>query len=293
MKITNELGLPASLIAVLHNDGYDENTKENEISVTQLIDSPKVRLLSRLHKDELEQDASESLWMLLGSAIHSVMERAKNPKYIIEKRMELPVGNYILRGKPDLYDIESGELQDWKITSVWSYIFKDRPTGKTKSWTEQLNIYAYLLGKSGHNVRSLTNNLILRDHQRSKAKADADYPAVPFVSVTQKLWTTEQVEQFIFDRVKIHSEAEKVSDLQSLVCGPYEKMTKESVFSIYKEGSKAKSSTKNCSSLEEAQAYIKPLAEKYEIRERPGADVRCLDYCPVRAYCNHAKGIQI
>lgn len=291
MNITNKLMLPESLISVLEADTYDYSDNPNAISVGELIDSPKVRILKKQYADQIEQDASESLWLLLGSAIHSVMERAKNPNYVIEKRMEEKIGKWTLRGKPDLFDTKTGEIQDWKVTSVWTVVYGSRKP----EWTKQLNIYAWMIRKHGDPVLSLVNNLILRDHSKTEAKRSADYPAIPFVSIKQELWSNEQTERLIAERLKLHGAQENIDDPQELVCSPEEMWTRESKWAIYKEAKlsnpKARAE-KICATKEDAEAYIKPLAEKYAIKERPGADARCEDYCPVRAFCSHAKSLK-
>ena len=44
------------------------------MSVTQLIDSPRVRVLQEKHNDEMERDISESIWSTLGTAMHHLFE---------------------------------------------------------------------------------------------------------------------------------------------------------------------------------------------------------------------------
>ena len=52
MKITNKFNLPDFVVEVLTNSDYTRG--ESHISVTQLIDSPRIRILQRMHDDSME-----------------------------------------------------------------------------------------------------------------------------------------------------------------------------------------------------------------------------------------------
>ena len=75
MKITNKLNLPPAIYNAVCNDTYD--THENVYSATTLLKDPCEIILINRHAAEIEEDASESLYALLGSALHEVLERAK------------------------------------------------------------------------------------------------------------------------------------------------------------------------------------------------------------------------
>jgi hypothetical protein len=69
--ITNKLNLPETIYkACLH----DSHRVAGDISVSQLIDSPRIRILKKKHK--YEEDVSDRLYMLLGTALHHILERA-------------------------------------------------------------------------------------------------------------------------------------------------------------------------------------------------------------------------
>ena len=73
MELTNKYHLPLPLYKAISNDQY---VKRGDISVTSLIDSPKVNALRKLHYDEIVEDAIDNVWSLLGSSVHHVIERA-------------------------------------------------------------------------------------------------------------------------------------------------------------------------------------------------------------------------
>lgn len=126
------------------------------ISVTELIDSPKVSVLRRLHKDTVtkDNDISNDMWIFFGHASHYVVEQAVlyNPDDIISEKLlsaEFKIDGHpepvTLYGTPDMFIRSLGELNDLKFTSVWSWVFQDEKT----SWSAQLNVYAWLIENIG------------------------------------------------------------------------------------------------------------------------------------------------
>lgn len=69
--ITNKHGLPDTLVRAV---SYDTHRVVGTISVTTLIDAPKIRYLKQLH--DYEVDVSELLYALMGTALHNILERA-------------------------------------------------------------------------------------------------------------------------------------------------------------------------------------------------------------------------
>ena len=59
MKITNLTNLPDPVVKALSKDNYSRG--ESQISVTTLIDCPRVRLLREEHDDEISEDVSVKL----------------------------------------------------------------------------------------------------------------------------------------------------------------------------------------------------------------------------------------
>lgn len=53
----------------------DRHRTYGDISVTQLIDAPQIRFLKKEHV--IEEDVSDRLWMLFGTAMHHILERAE------------------------------------------------------------------------------------------------------------------------------------------------------------------------------------------------------------------------
>lgn len=212
MIVTNSKALPEPIhMAIKYGDKYDGY---GTLSVTTLIEPPKQWILKKKHADDIHVDVSEMMWAMFGSACHSFIEGAKlsdKSRYVIEKRMRYIVDDTTVSGKMDLLDlngatfdpstmiIRGGKIWDYKVSSVWSYIFRD----EKDAWIKQLNFYATLLRNVGfvftqedvdngdnivlgHAVPANTPVrvypseasivLIMRDWQRKKAEYEIDYP---------------------------------------------------------------------------------------------------------------------
>ena len=81
MRITNKTNLPQSFLDFARSDKYSRGNAD--ISVTSLIDSPKVRIMKEHYDDQMEIDAVDMVWSLFGTAVHSVLEQSNSSKKII------------------------------------------------------------------------------------------------------------------------------------------------------------------------------------------------------------------
>ena len=67
-------------------------------SVTQLIDSPRVRILRKEHDDEIFEDASDMLWSVLGTSVHHMFEQHQLED-IVEERLYAEVDDWVIMGR--------------------------------------------------------------------------------------------------------------------------------------------------------------------------------------------------
>ena len=72
--LTNKFNLPKTLVQAV---ALDTHRVSGTISVTTLIDSPQIRMLKSKH--DYEVDVSEGIYALMGTALHSVLERGNMP----------------------------------------------------------------------------------------------------------------------------------------------------------------------------------------------------------------------
>ena len=286
MNITNNHNLPQSFVNFARNDKYSKG--QSDISVTTLIDSPRVRLLREAKSSEMTSDAADMIWPLFGTAVHHILESASEDEgVVLEERLYATVNDWILSGAVDHQRIEGNSISitDYKVTSVWSVIH-----GKIE-WEQQLNCYAFLAQKSkGMKVKSLQICAILRDWNRREAERRDDYPQAPVILVDIPMWPDTKRIEYIRDRVEMHQDAQINFDLAQMfsLCSDEERWKRGEAWAVKKKGNKrAQRVFDNEASAEE---FMKDK-ENLEIEHREGEYVRCKgDYCGVANFCSQFKG---
>jgi hypothetical protein len=277
MIITNKFDLPSSVLNALHRPTYSKGNAH--ISCTELLNSPRIVQLKRKHWEDIEQDASEMVWQLFGSAIHQILEHGKGENHIIEERLFAEFSGWVLSGAIDLQTVtpDGIEISDYKTCGSYSVV------NEKADWTYQLNIYAHLLETVKKiPVTKLSIVAIVRDWT-ARDTGRENYPQAPIVTIPIKLWSPEEREAFIQSRLTAHSSAMFEADTEGTLpeCSPEEMWEKPSTWAIKKEGGvRAKSvhSTK-----EEAEVN---LTKGYFIEHRPGERTRCKSYCQVSKFCS-------
>ena len=287
MKLTNKYNLPQTFVNVLHRNTYTKG--KAHASVTELISSPRITQLRKLHWDDIEEDVADKVWAIFGTAIHAVLELGKDENHVIEQRLHANVDGWDISGAIDLQRMEPDGVVvcDYKTTGAWA-VMNDK-----KDWEQQLNIYAWLVEKVKKTpVKSLEIIAIIRDWSRRDAQVKEGYPEAPIKVIDVPLWSFEDRENFIKERVRLHSNAsfalETGSDLPE--CSPSEMWEKETVWAVRKVGNVRAKAV--CREEEVAKAMVEELGKGYEIEVRPGERTRCANFCQVKDFCEQWKSYQ-
>ena len=282
MQITNHHNLPTTIILALKRPQYTKG--KSNLSMTELLNSPRIVQLKRKHWDSLTEDAAGMVWSLFGTALHNILEHGKDDHHIVEERVFAEIDGMTISGAIDLQEVEEDGiiLSDYKTTNAWSVI------NEKQDWHNQLNGYAFLVEKTkGVKVKKLQIVAIIRDWTGREAKQKDTYPQAPIVVIDIPLWSFDAREQYIRDRIHTHTEAffEMETDGDIAPCTPDEMWEKQEKFAIKKDGGvRAKSVHDN---LQEAELL---LPEKgYHIEHRPGERTRCQNYCQVNQFCTQWK----
>lgn len=219
MKITNKTNLPEAIVRAVTNDSY--NRGEADFSVTQLLSPPRAEALKETYKDQIEEDASGRIFSLLGQATHVILERSARPGLdLVEERFFGKFGEYVLSGQVDLLETDSGVLSDFKVTKAYPFSNKGGK-GQKPEWLQQLNMQLELLRMNGLDAKKIQIVGILRDWDKkcldpsNKMKYMAGYPLAEIVFVDIPIWTREEAQKFIHERIKAHVDAKKVLPLCS------------------------------------------------------------------------------
>lgn len=284
MKLTNKYNLPQTFVNVLNRPTYTKG--KAHLSATEIINSPRIVQLKKIHWDNLEEDVADKVWAIFGTAIHAVLELGKDDHHIIEQRLHANVDGWDISGAIDLQRVEDDGIivADYKTTGAWA-VMNDKP-----EWEQQLNIYAWLVEKVKKvPVKRVEIIAIIRDWSRKDAEKKEGYPKAPIETINVPLWTFEQRENFIKERIQLHSNAlfaaETSDDLPE--CSPSEMWEKPAFWAVRKIGNKR--ATAVLDTEDKALAKIEELGKGYEVEFRPGERTRCANFCQVRDFCGQWK----
>lgn len=196
MNYFDDIGLPEQVLLAVMNDDYDgPKPYENKISVSTLLDSPLQRLVTAANYGDINVPLSNRLWTLRGSAIHHILERGAKEEDLYEERLDIDFDGITITGKFDYYAANDKHLMDWKETT--SYNLKSGIS--FKKHIEQLNIYAYMLRKTGFEVDKISNVYFVRDYFKNQHNAPAGV-----VVKTWPIMSDEDVEALMRERIAHH-----------------------------------------------------------------------------------------
>lgn len=274
MKLTNNLRLPQLMVSAVSNDSYTKG--DADFSVTELLTPPQLRRLRIEHHDELEEDVADRIWSLLGSSVHHVIERAglRSLASLNEVTVMADYEGFKIKGQADHVALDEGTLYDFKVTSVW----KVRNNIPAPEWIEQTNIYRRLLEREiGLFIDAVAIIAILRDWSRNEAANTSGYPQAQVVRLDIPLWTPEQTDAFILERIAQHTAPEPQP------CTDAERWIKPAKYAVMKRGNMR--AVRLFDTSHEADLLAASSASLY-VEYRPGQAVRCQNWCPVSRWCS-------
>ena len=284
MIITNQFGLPKPFENIAKNPNYSKG--KAHISATSLLNSPKIVTLLKKYDDELEQDVSDMIWSIFGSAVHNVLEKGADEHNIVEQRMFAEVDGWHVSGAIDLQVVDSDgiHIKDYKTTSVWA-VMNDKP-----EWEQQLNIYAWLVSKNKQvPIKSLQIVAILKDWSKREAERKPEYPQKNVALVDIPLWTFEEQDAFVRGRIAKHSAADFAMETNGELpeCTSQEMWEKPTQYALTKVGNTRAKALYDSKEL--AEAALNDAGGGHFIQERKGERTRCKDYCLVNKWCKQYK----
>ncbi len=286
MKITNKHNVPETLVALASRDYYSKG--KSDYSVTEIISPPRIQRLRRLHHEEMEQDVSDMLWQLLGSALHVVAERGVAEGHITEERLIAEVDGVKLSGAIDIQKVESDgvTITDYKFTSAWA-LRQDKP-----EWEAQQNIYAWLVETvKGQKVKGIQICALVRDWSRREASVKPSYPQAPIQVLELPLWDSSYTEQYIKERIEAHRMSKVQADWGDELppCSDDERWVRETKYAVMREG--RKTAIRVFDTQHEADELA--VKEKGYVEIRKGEAIRCTgNFCGVAQWCSQYQRSQ-
>jgi len=317
VKWTNKHNLPEQFKNALL---VDEHVSLGDISVTQLIDAPQIRMLKKANSYEI--DIMDLVGMAMGTGLHTILERGdmkgtfdsralqraagilrkygedKGADYlhkiikdnlkeiidedvIVEKTMTIEVLGWVVSGTMDRFIQSVKELNDYKMTGASAVMF---PEAK-KLWDAQLNIYAEMLRELGFEVDKAVIIAVLKDFSKMKILSNKDYPKTPVIQHEVKLIDRSVLKKYIEGRVRLHQRAEAG---ESIPCTKKDMWAKPDMYKVFIN--KGKRALRTLLSKKEADAYVESNGFRYpkplEIKFKPSEPFRCANgYCAVSEVC--------
>jgi hypothetical protein len=233
VKLTNKFNIPQTFVNVLERPTYTKG--KAHLSVTQLINSPKIVALTQKFDADLEQDVSDMVWSIFGTAIHGVLEHGKDENHIVEERLHATLDGWRISGAIDLQikDDAGLSIRDYKTTSAWGVM------NEKVEWEQQLNIYAWLVETVKKTpIIDIGIVAIIRDWSRRDAAKNENYPPAPVKEIPIRLWTYEEQTTYIKHRIGLHSACEFAMETDEDLppCTPDEMWERPTTWALKKVG---------------------------------------------------------
>lgn len=286
MKTTNVHNIPETFVRFRNNNAYSKG--DADLSVTTLIDSPKVSMLRSKHAGDAEEDISEQIMSILGTAVHNVLESGAGDDDIVEQRLYVVQSGITWSGQIDLMEpIGDGwRLSDYKTCSAFA--IKKNPDGK-QEWAKQLNLYGLLAARNGYTVSSLEVVAIIRDWTRSLAERDPSYPQSAVLRIEIPMWSESEVMKYAAERISAHK-SDRLSQ-----CTPEEMWESKPVYAVHKNTKSGLRIRAHRVLDDEAEANDLALevGQGAIVKRRPGKRARCEgNYCGVSEFCEQFSSYQ-
>lgn len=293
MKVTNVMGLPKPFVEAATND---HEYTEGRYSVTEVLGGTCEAILKRRHADDIEEDVSDRVWAILGTAVHEILRQAEASDTQMQEnwlsvKLEGLASGYELSGIFDLYDDSTGTVTDYKNAGTIKWQKQD-----FEDYRMQTLLYCWLLQQIGFAAWNGEIVMILRDWSKGKAKFDKDYPQqqVQRVSFHFSDKDMEEAEEFVYMWFIMVKHEETVPDDCLEPCTPEQRWHRPNKYAVTKDGNKR--ATRVFDDPDEASALCDELSEKtgkpHHVEVRVGGDAKCESYCPVAEFCPYWKGLQ-
>jgi len=277
ITFTNKNNLPEPIFNALCSSDYDQD--DAFISTTRLIDAPFLWWCDK--NLDVEVDAIERFWALDGTSIHYILEKSGS-KFITELRLHTEVLGKILSGKADIYDHRNKKIADYKRVMKSMLRFKSYKP----EWVKQLNVLAFLFRSNGFQVNELSIYALIRDYTKAD-RYNPEYPPIPFSEVKIPLWSYEEQEAYVNQRMKLFIDI--LNNPKPEPCSEEERWTQQAKYAVKKPT--AKQAFKLFDDAKQAYDFIINKPE-YIVEKRKGKHMRCDEYCAYKSKCPLYKDVK-
>jgi len=274
--VTNKHNLPQALVNFANSKNKGSYV-ENRYSVTELLMPTREIQLYRLHYREIEEDVSDIVAALFGTAAHKILE--ENADGNAEVKFEVEFDGCTIVGVSDL--ITDDAIEDYKFTSVSKIQRKD-----FEDWRLQGLAYAWLnYLKTGEVKRKLRFHAFLKDWSKLKSAVVTDYPVSPLYTYVYDIQDSDYdyIEKYVKDKL------DDIRYNKNPVCSESDRWYTGDKYAVYKKVGDARAAYVT-DSEEDAHNYItNKCSGAGEIQVRKGESLKCKYYCKVCKWCYGGK----
>jgi hypothetical protein len=237
------------------------------------------------HWDSLEDDVSDRLWAIWGTAVHTLLEQEGENDFT-ELDMSHKIGGITVTGRIDNYDMQNGVICDYKTASVYKVKFND-----FSDWKKQGLIYAWLLWKNGFQVNRCRFIALLKDHSKTDVGRDRQYPQNPVFVYEFPVNFMElfKIDGFIRRKVEAYQQYVSLSDDGIPPCSGEERWEKPPKYAVMKKG--LKRAVKLFDDEQQASLLASSKGEGYFVEYRQGESIKCRSFCLCSSYCNFYRDL--
>ena len=274
MIYTNKLNLPK----VFEKLQERKDPIPHRYGITELLGSTREIKLKRKYFDKLEEDISEHIPALFGSAVHKVFEENSNPEES-EIKMEVEFGEDVVVGIID--HVDGDIIEDYKTCSVSKYTKQDFDDYKM-----QVYAYAYMrMIKFGIISRKGKIYMLMKDWSKIKAYKSSNYPTSPIYVLEFPIYDSDY--DFIFNY--INNKLKELNNNELPLCSDEDRWYTGTTYAVYKNVGDKKAALV-AETEQEAHDYITNKCDgKGEIQVRKGEYLKCKYYCLCSKFCDQCK----
>jgi hypothetical protein len=195
--------------------------------------------------------------------------------------MSYKVGEITVTGQIDNYNMKHGVIDDYKTASVVKVKF-----GDFSDWYLQGMIYAWLLTKNNFPVRHCRFIALLKDHSKTDAMRERDYPIRPVYIYEFPVKTKDlfRIGIFLKNKVEEYRRCQPLPDKDIPPCTSEERWERPPKFAVMKSGQKR--AVRLFDKREEADLLAGVKGGSHYVEHRKGGSIKCMSYCLCKRFCN-------
>ena len=296
-NVTNNFNLPGPVMDMIGRNTYTQGP--TDVNVTSFIAPPQVASLKKKYRDQIVVDASDLVYAAWGNTLHTVLEGygQRNPNAIVEEFLYTEDRGVKWGGHIDLREpsSEGHIISDYKQSGAFKVMKALKGGDDDSDWEAQLNCYAQLVRRNHPDIKIAGVQVAawIRDWSKIKAGGNPDYPQAAVVTVPFPLWSEQEADEYIDERLSLWQEQEQRMDAgdPSIPCTERERWKKPDEWRVvFSTSGTTKRKFNDEKMARDFVAKEKGGAEKFNIQVTTGLSTRCTYYCEAAPYCNQYQG---